>query len=133
VTRRVITFGTYDVLHIGHVNLLLRAHDLGDHLTVGVSSDELNLAKKGRLPVYPQAERLAIVSSLACVDDVFLEESLEAKRDYIVEHAADVLVMGSDWEGAFDDLADVVRVVYLPRTEGVSTSGIITSIRDDDT
>lgn len=132
MTGRVITFGTYDVLHIGHVNLLLRAHDLGDHLTVGVSSDELNRAKKGRLPVYPQAERLAIVSSLACVDEVFLEESLEAKRDYVIDHAADILVMGSDWEGAFDDLADVVRVVYLPRTEGVSTTGIISSIRDDD-
>jgi glycerol-3-phosphate cytidylyltransferase len=132
MTRKVITFGTFDVLHIGHVNLLLRAHALGDHLTVGVSSDELNERKKGRLPVYPQDHRLAIVASLACVDEVFLEESLEAKRDYVVEHGADILVMGADWQGAFDDLADVVRVVYLPRTEGVSTTEIITSIKNDE-
>lgn len=132
MTRKVITFGTFDVLHIGHVNLLLRAHDLGDHLTVGVSSDELNERKKGRLPVYPQDHRLAIVASLACVDEVFLEESLEAKRDYVVEHGADILVMGADWQGAFDDLTDVARVVYLPRTEGVSTTEIITAIRDDE-
>jgi glycerol-3-phosphate cytidylyltransferase-like family protein len=63
---------------------------------------------------------------------VFLEESLEAKRDYVVEHGADILVMGADWQGAFDDLADVVRVVYLPRTEGVSTTEIITSIKNDE-
>jgi glycerol-3-phosphate cytidylyltransferase len=97
-----------------------------------VSSDELNERKKGRLPVYPQDHRLAIVASLACVDEVFLEESLEAKRDYVVEHGADILVMGADWQGAFDDLADVARVVYLPRTEGVSTTEIITAIRDDE-
>jgi len=132
MTGRVITFGTFDVLHIGHVNLLLRAHDLGDHLTVGVSSDELNTEKKGRLPVYPQEHRLAIVASLACVDEVFLEESLEAKREYVLEHRADILVMGADWIGAFDNLGDVVKVVYLPRTEGVSTTEIITSIRDDE-
>lgn len=129
---RVITFGTYDVFHVGHVNLLTRAHDLGDHLTVGVSTDALNEAKKGRRPVYDQDQRLAIVASLDCVDEVFLEHSLEAKRDYLIEHRADVLVMGDDWRGTFDHLGDIVDIVYLARTQGVSTSAIIQSIRDDD-
>ena len=129
---RVITFGTFDVFHVGHVNILTRAHDLGDHLTVGVSTDALNESKKGRRPIFDERQRLAIVESLSCVDDVFLEYSLEAKRDYVIEHRADVLVMGDDWRGRFDDLGDVVEVVYLPRTTGVSTSGIIQAIRADD-
>jgi len=123
--RRVITFGTYDVLHVGHVRILKRAKELGDYLVVGVSSDELNLAKKGRESVFSQNERLEIVSGLAVVDAVFVEESLELKRSYITEWQADVLVMGDDWAGKFDDLADVCEVVYLPRTPSISTTGII--------
>ena len=99
---RIITFGTYDIFHVGHLRLLQRARALGDHLTVGVSTDELNLPKKGRRPVYPFDERCEILSNLAVVDHVFAEESLEAKRDYILQHRADVLVMGDDWEGRFE-------------------------------
>jgi glycerol-3-phosphate cytidylyltransferase len=126
--RTVITFGTFDVFHVGHIRVLQRAAALGDRLVVGVSADELNIAKKGRAPVYTQDERMEIVASLRVVDEVFVEESLEQKRDYIVEHEADVLVMGDDWAGKFDWVSDVCEVVYLPRTPSVSTTGIIEHI-----
>jgi glycerol-3-phosphate cytidylyltransferase len=126
--RTVITFGTFDVFHVGHIRVLQRAAELGDRLVVGVSADALNIAKKGRAPVYTQDERMEIVASLRCVDEVFVEESLEQKRDYIVEHSADVLVMGDDWAGKFDWVSDVCEVVYLPRTPSVSTTGIIEHI-----
>lgn len=128
---RVLTFGTFDLFHIGHVNVLLRAAALGDHLTVGVSSDDLNFSKKGRYPVYREEHRVAIVESLACVDGVFVEHSLELKGEYIKEHRADVLVMGDDWAGKFDHYRELCEVVYLPRTAEVSTTDIIQSIRED--
>ena len=126
--RTVITFGTFDVFHVGHIRVLQRAAALGDRLVVGVSADALNLAKKGRAPVYSQEERMEIVASLRVVDEVFVEESLEQKRDYIIEHGADVLVLGDDWTGKFDWVSDVCEVVYLPRTPSVSTTGIIEHI-----
>lgn len=126
--RTVITFGTFDVFHVGHIRVLQRAAALGDRLVVGVSADALNLAKKGRAPVYSQDERMEIVASLRVVDEVFVEESLEQKRDYIIEYGADVLVMGDDWAGKFDWVGDVCEVVYLPRTPSVSTTGIIEHI-----
>lgn len=130
--KRVITFGTFDVFHVGHVNILERARALGDHLSVGVSSDDLNLRKKGRMPVYAQDQRLRIISALRCVDDVFVEESLEKKREYILEHRADVLVMGDDWKGRFDDMKEVCDVVYLPRTPSISTTEVIEVVRARD-
>jgi glycerol-3-phosphate cytidylyltransferase len=126
--RTVITFGTFDVFHVGHVRVLQRAAELGDRLVVGVSSDALNLSKKGRAPVFNEDERREIIRSIRVVDEVFLEESLEKKRDYIVEHHADVLVMGDDWAGRFDWVKDVCDVVYLPRTPSVSTTGLIEHI-----
>ncbi len=126
--RTVITFGTFDVFHVGHIRVLQRAAALGDKLVVGVSADALNIAKKGRAPVYSQDERMEIVASLRVVDEVFVEESLELKRDYILEHGGDVLVMGDDWAGKFDWVSDVCEVVYLPRTPSVSTTGIIEHI-----
>jgi glycerol-3-phosphate cytidylyltransferase len=127
-TRTVITFGTFDVLHVGHIRVLKRAAEYGDRLVVGVSADELNIKKKGRAPVFDQDERLEILSSLRMVDEVFIEESLEKKRDYILEHNAQVLVMGDDWAGKFDWVSDVCEVVYLPRTPSVSTTGLIEHI-----
>jgi glycerol-3-phosphate cytidylyltransferase len=126
---RVITFGTFDVLHIGHINILERAKALGDYLIVGVSSDELNAGKKGRDPVYPLDQRLAMVRALKCVDEVFVEESLELKGAYIDTHRADVLVMGDDWKGRFDEFRSRCRVVYLPRTPSISTSAVIEIVK----
>ena len=126
---RVITFGTFDVFHAGHLRLLQRARALGDELVVGVSTDALNLGKKGRKPVFPEAERLEIVRSLRCVDEVFLEESLERKREYLLRHRADVLAMGDDWAGKFDVFGDVCRVVYFERTPSISTTEVIEKIR----
>lgn len=125
----VITFGTFDVFHIGHLRLLERAAELGDRLIVGVSSDALNLQKKGRIPVYPQDQRLAIVGALRAVDDVFLEESLEAKSVYIRKYTAKVLVMGDDWAGKFDEYKEICEVIYLSRTPSISTTVVIEKIR----
>lgn len=126
--RTVITFGTFDVFHVGHLRVIERAAALGDRLVVGVSSDALNLRKKDREPVFSEGERLAIVAALKPVDEVFLEESLELKRDYIERFSADVLVMGDDWKGRFDDLSDACEVVYLPRTPAISTTALIEKI-----
>lgn len=126
--RTVITFGTFDVFHVGHLRVIERAAKLGDRLVVGVSADALNVRKKGREPVFSEGERLAIVAALKPVDEVFLEESLELKRDYIKRFAADVLVMGDDWKGRFDELSDACEVVYLPRTPAISTTALIEKI-----
>lgn len=126
---RVITFGTFDVFHVGHLRLLERAREFGGSLIVGVSTDALNISKKGRAPVFSEEQRVAIISALRCVDGVFLEESLEQKREYILKHRADVLVMGSDWTDKFDHLRDVCRVVYLERTPSISTTATIERIR----
>lgn len=127
--RRVLTFGTFDVLHIGHVSILERSRALGDRLIVGVSSDALNLSKKGRRPVYPEDDRLKLIAALRCVDEVFVEESLALKGEYLRQHRADVLVMGDDWQGRFDEFRSICEVVYLPRTPSISTTEIIEVIK----
>ena len=127
--RRVVTFGTFDVFHVGHLNILERAAQLGDHLIVGVSTDALNYSKKQRNPVYDQDERIRIIRALRCVDDAFFEESLEEKAQYIQQHRADILVMGDDWQGRFDSLGTICEVVYLTRTPSVSTTAVIEKIR----
>ncbi len=127
--KKVITFGTFDVLHIGHINILERARALGDSLVVGISSDQLNFKKKNRLPIYNEADRKKLISSLRFVDSVFLEESLELKREYISKYKADILVMGNDWEGKFDEFNDICQVVYLPRTPSISTTEIIEIVK----
>lgn len=126
---RIITFGTFDVFHVGHIKILQRARALGDHLTVGVSSDALNFSKKQRYPVYPEEERMEIIRSLAGIDEVFREDSLELKGEYIKKYQADVLVMGDDWIGRFDEFKSLCEVVYLPRTEGISTTKLISDIK----
>ncbi|TDF36457.1 glycerol-3-phosphate cytidylyltransferase [Alteromonadaceae bacterium M269] len=127
---RVITFGTFDVFHVGHVNIFKRAREYGSSLIVGVSSDELNINKKGRAPIYSLKSRMEIIEAIKYVDEVFVEESLELKRQYILDKKADVLVMGNDWEGRFDEFKDICEVRYLPRTPSVSTTEIIEVIRD---
>lgn len=127
--NRVITFGTFDVFHVGHLRILQRAWKYGDYLIVGVSTDNLNYSKKKRYPFYSENERLEIVRALSCVNDVFLEESLELKREYILTYKADILVMGDDWKGKFDEFKDVCKVVYLPRTPSISTTAVIEKIK----
>lgn len=127
--KRIITFGTFDVFHVGHVNILERARSLGDHLIVGISSDKLNFSKKQRYPIYNQSDRVKIISNLKFVDEVFIEESLELKLEYIIKYKADILVMGDDWLGKFDWVKPACEVVYLPRTPSISTSEIIEVVR----
>ena len=124
-----ITFGTFDVFHYGHLRILERSRELCDRLVVGVSSDELNFSKKKRYPYYSYEERARIVGALRCVDEVFREDSLELKAEYVKKYRADVLIMGDDWTGRFDWVKPYCEVLYLPRTPGVSTTGIIERIR----
>src|SRR5689334_7823407 len=128
MSKTVITFGTFDVFHVGHLRVIERAAALGDRLVVGVSADALNERKKGRSPVFSQSERLEIVAALKPVDAVFVEESLELKRHYILEHEADILVMGDDWAGKFDEFEDICEVHYLTRTPAISTTALIEKI-----
>jgi choline-phosphate cytidylyltransferase len=122
---RVVTFGTYDLFHIGHVNLLERASQLGDKLIVGLSSDAFNKRKKQRVPIFTLAERMRIVGTNQYVDEVFVEHNMEDKRKYLLEHQADILVMGDDWEGKFDEYRDICRVVYLSRTPEISSTKLM--------
>jgi glycerol-3-phosphate cytidylyltransferase len=127
--KTIITFGTFDVFHVGHINLLQRAAAFGDQLFVGVSTDDLNYKKKGRRPIYNEQDRMKIINSLRYVNLCFKEESLEKKAEYLKYYNADALVMGDDWEGKFDHLRSVCEVIYLPRTPSVSTTEIIEIIK----
>ena len=125
---KVITFGTFDLLHVGHVRMLQACAKLGTSLTVGVSSERLNVEKKQRQPVYSLQDRMEIVASLSCVDDVFVEESLERKAEYCQGY--DVFVIGDDWAGKFDFLKEQgLDVQYLPRTENISTTQTIENVK----
>jgi glycerol-3-phosphate cytidylyltransferase len=117
--KKVITFGTFDLFHIGHLNILRRAKEQGNYLIVGVSSDELN-EKKGKKSIIPLKDRIEIVKSLTCVDEVFIEDSLELKDEYIKQHGADLLVMGDDWKDKFNWVS--CDVLYLERTPNISTT-----------
>lgn len=119
----VLTYGTYDLLHIGHINLLRRARDLGDYLIVGLSTDKFNEIK-GKKAYHNFNKRKQILEAIKYVDLIIEENDWEDKRIHIKEFNVDIFVMGSDWEGKFDDLSDLCEVIYLPRTEGVSTSKI---------
>ncbi|OXM99409.1 glycerol-3-phosphate cytidylyltransferase [Bifidobacterium vansinderenii] len=121
--RRVITYGTFDLLHYGHINLLKRARELGDYLIVGLSTDEFN-AGKGKKAYFPYKQRKELLESLRYVDLVIPEEAWEQKRNDVLLYQVDTFVMGSDWKGKFDDLKDVCDVVYLSRTPEISTSKI---------
>lgn len=125
--KTVITYGTFDILHIGHINLLRRARALGDRLVVGLSSDEFNRGKhKSSLLNYEN--RKAVLESIRYVDEVFPEHTWEQKVDDIKRYGASVFVMGHDWEGKFDFLREYCRVHYLPRTEDISTTEIKQSL-----
>lgn len=123
MTKRVITYGTFDLLHIGHIRLLKRLAALGDELVVAVSTDEFN-ELKGKKSVYSYSDRAEIIASLAFVDKVIPESSWEQKVSDVQELGIEVFAIGSDWEGKFDHLKDYCEVVYLPRTDGISSSQI---------
>jgi len=123
----VITYGTFDVFHVGHLRLLERAKALcgGDGLlTVAVSSDRFNWEEKRKKCVISDLQRMEIVRALRCVDRVVVEDSWAQKREDIKRYDIDIFVMGDDWEGKFDNLSDLCKVVYLPRTPGVSSTEI---------
>lgn len=122
---RVITFGSFDFFHYGHYRILKRSSQYGEQLIVGLSSDELHERKKNRRTINSWDERAEVLRDLNFVSTVFKEESLEEKRRYIIEQKADILIMGDDWAGKFDFLSDICEVIYLPRTDGVSTTDIL--------
>ncbi|MCR5624938.1 MAG: glycerol-3-phosphate cytidylyltransferase [Lachnospiraceae bacterium] len=121
--RKVITYGTYDLLHVGHINLLRRAKAQGDYLVVALSSDEFN-AIKNKKAYYPYEDRKTILEAIKYVDEVIPEYNWEQKIKDVQDNDIDVFVMGDDWTGKFDFLKDYCEVVYLPRTEGISTTKI---------
>lgn len=121
--KKVITYGTFDLLHKGHINLLKRAKALGDHLTVVVSTDEFN-AIKGKKAYTPFDDRKYILEAIRYVDEVLPENDWEQKISDVKNNHIDTFVMGDDWRGKFDFLEDYCEVVYLPRTEGISTTKI---------
>ena len=122
--KRVITYGTYDLLHYGHLNLLQRARALGDYLIVVLSTDEFNWNMKQKKCYFSYEKRKKMLEALRCVDLVIPENNWEQKVSDVQLYQADVFVMGDDWEGKFDFLKDYCEVVYLPRTPDVSTTPI---------
>ena len=120
--KTVITYGTFDLLHKGHIYLLQRAKALGDYLIVALSTDEFNLDKKNKVCAQPYEERKLILESLRFVDEVIPEEDWEQKVTDVKKHHVDIFTIGDDWEGKFDFLKEYCDVVYLKRTEGISTT-----------
>lgn len=122
--KKVITYGTFDLLHYGHVNLLQRAKAQGDYLIVAISTDEFNRNKKNKKCYFSYEERKRLVEAIRYVDLVIPEEDWEQKVEDVKEFKVDTFVIGDDWEGKFDFLKDYCEVVYLPRTPEVSTTQI---------
>ena len=126
--KTVLTYGTFDFLHVGHIRLLQRAKALGDSLIVGLSTDEFNLLKH-KSAFIPYDQRKEILESIRYVDLVIPENSWEQKIHDVQDHQVDIFVMGNDWEGEFDFLTDHCQVVYLPRTEDISSTGLKGKLR----
>jgi glycerol-3-phosphate cytidylyltransferase len=121
--KKVITYGTFDLMHMGHINLLKRAKDLGDYLIVAISTDEFN-ALKNKKAYHSYENRKIMLEAIRYVDEVIPENTWEQKIEDVKNHGIDVFVMGDDWKGKFDCLRDHCEVVYLPRTVGISTTKI---------
>lgn len=127
--KRVITYGTYDLLHYGHINLLRRAKEMGDYLVVALSTDEFNWNSKQKKCYFTYEERKKMLEALRVVDLVIPEENWEQKREDMHLYHIDTFVMGDDWKGKFDFLKEEgVEVVYLPRTPEISTTKIKTEL-----
>ena len=125
--KKVITYGTFDLLHYGHIELLRRAKQYGDYLIVALSTDEFNLKSKNKKCYFTYEQRKTLLEAIRFVDLVIPEENWEQKVRDVKEFRVDTLVMGNDWEGKFDFLKEYCDVVYLPRTPDIST----TQIKDD--
>lgn len=128
--KTVITYGTFDLTHIGHLNLLQRAKALGDYLIVALSTDEFN-AGKGKVSLFPYEHRKKILESIRYVDKVIPEKNWEQKVKDMRKYGVDIFVMGDDWKGKFDFLKGQCKVVYLPRTKEISTTLLKKRIRDE--
>ena len=122
--KKVITYGTFDILHFGHINLLKRAKELGDYLIVALSTDEFNWNSKQKKCYYDYNTRKMMLESIRYVDLVIPEENWEQKIPDVQEYKADIFVMGDDWVGEFDFLKEHCEVVYLPHTPNIATSQI---------
>ena len=122
--KRVITYGTFDLLHYGHINLLQRAKSYGDYLIVVLSTDEFNWKEKKKKCYFSYEQRKRLLEAIRYVDLVIPEENWEQKIQDVCTYHVDTFVMGDDWKGKFDFLKDYCEVVYLPRTEGISTTKI---------
>lgn len=123
--KRVITYGTFDLLHYGHIHLLRRARELGDYLIVALSTDEFNREQKHKKNFFSYEQRKLLLEAVRYVDRVIPERDWEQKVRDIADFDVDIFVMGDDWKGRFDDLADCgVEVIYLPRTPEISSSQI---------
>lgn len=122
--KTIITYGTFDLFHIGHVNLLKRARELGDRLIVGVSTDEFNLLEKGKTTIVPFPHRVGVLESCRYVDMVIPELSWHQKADDIAKYEIDTFVIGDDWQGKFDELNALCNVVYLKRTKDISSTAL---------
>lgn len=127
--KRVLTYGTFDLLHVGHIRILQRAKELGDHLTVAVSTDEFNWNSKQKICTYSYADRAEILRAISYVDLVIPEINWEQKVHDVQKYNIDIFVMGDDWTGKFDFLKEYCEVVYLPRTEGISTTEVKNSLK----
>lgn len=123
----VLTYGTFDLFHIGHLNLLKRLKSLGDQLIVAVSTDEFN-ELKGKKTIIPYEQRAQIVQAIKYVDKVIPEENWEQKIEDIKKYNISIFAMGHDWEGKFDELKEFCEVVYLPRTNGISSTKLKSSL-----
>lgn len=127
--KKVITYGTFDLLHYGHINLLRRARELGDYLIVALSTDEFNWNEKQKKCYFPYEERRQMLEAVRYVDMVIPETGWAQKREDILKYGVDTFVMGDDWAGKFDELKDCCEVVYLPRTPDISSSQIKTDLK----
>ena len=127
--KTVLTYGTFDFLHVGHIRLLQRAKALGDYLIVGLSTDEFNQVKH-KSAFIPYEQRKVILESIRYVDLVIPESCWEQKVQDVQRHAVDIFVMGDDWAGEFDFLREFCQVVYLPRTQDISSSGLKGRLRN---
>lgn len=122
--KKVITYGTFDLLHYGHINLLQRAKALGDYLIVALSTDEFNSKEKNKITYFSYEERKRLLEAIRYVDLVIPEQNWEQKISDVKEFKVDIFVMGDDWKGKFDFLKDYCEVVYLERTPEISTTKI---------